>query len=138
MTVIATNAIAIEPRTPRMTPPQSRPMKSSIAGRVKTKNEKSRWKTGSVAPKGTECIHSRMSCHSPESVVPPITPASAAIAKPLHSTIRRPRRSRLPADIDHPTALAPTRIATIANPIRNKTMCAISGVQKTLVWPTLW
>ena len=65
-----------------------------------------------------------------------MTPASAAMASPLQSTIRRPRRSRLPADIDQPIALPPTRMATIANPMRNRRMCAMSGVQKTLVWPT--
>ena len=65
MTVIAMNAMTIAPSRPRMTPPQSNPIRSSIAGRVNTKKEKSAWKTGSVAPKGTECIQTRMSCRLP-------------------------------------------------------------------------
>ncbi len=37
----------------------------------------------------------------------------------------------------HPNTAAPKTIATIPNPMKNRTMWAISGVQKTLVWPTL-
>ena len=39
ITVIEITAMAMAPSIDRITPPQSSPMRSSIAGRVKTKNE---------------------------------------------------------------------------------------------------
>ena len=59
------------------------------------------------------------------------------MARPLQSTIRRPRRSRFAADIDQPMVPAPMSRATIAKPMRKSRMWAISGVQKTLVCPRL-
>ena len=49
----------------------------------------------------------------------------------------RPRRSRLAAAAAQPKTAAPKITATIAKPTKNRMMCAISGVQKTLVWWTL-
>jgi len=43
-----------------------------------------------------------------------------------------PRRSRFAAAIEQPTTAAPKITAMIANPTKNRMMCAISGVQKTL------
>ena len=56
---------------------------------------------------------------------------------PVQRAILRPRRSRFAAAMAHPTTAAPKTTATIANPTKNRTMWAISGVQKTLVCPTL-
>ena len=39
--------------------------------------------------------------------------------------------------MEHPNTAAPKTTATIAKPMKNRMMWAISGVQKTLVWPTL-
>ena len=59
------------------------------------------------------------------------------MTSPLQRTTLRPRRSRLAAEAAQPITAPPNSAATIANPMKNRMMWAMSGVQKTLVWPRL-